>query len=108
MSGKSKTFVLKWLVVSFLGLIVIPFFVPFSFYRNTLNIVSNHLSGYENYKKLKHIENNFYAVTARFDFPIEIIINYGKSFFVSKESLNINMSLEDYGRLNSRILLAKQ
>ena len=108
MSGKSKTFVLKWLVVSFLGLIVIPFFIPFSFYRNTLNIVSNHLSGYENYKKLKHIENNFYAVTARFDYPIEIIINYGKSFFVSKESLNINMSLEDYGKLNSRILLAKQ
>jgi len=107
-SGKSKIFVLKWLLVSFLGLIVIPFFIPFSFYRNTLNLVSTHLSGYEDFRKFKYIENNIADVTTRFDYPIEVLINYGKSFFVSKDSINIIMSADNYEKLNSRILLAKQ
>ena len=47
-------------------------------------------------------------VTTRFDYPIEILINYGKSFFVSKDSINIIMSADNYEKLNSRILLAKQ
>ena len=107
-SGKSKSLVLKWLVVSFLSLIVIPFFIPFSVYRGTLNLLSTHLSGYDTLKKFKYYENNFYVVTARFNFPIEILINYGKSFFVSKDTINIIMSTENYEKLNSRILLAKQ
>ena len=73
--NKSKLFTLKVLVISLSSLIVISFFVPFDLYRNTLNLVSTHLSRYEDFKKFTYIKNNIADVTTRFDYPIEIFIN---------------------------------
>ena len=103
-ASKSKLFYLKVLVLSLLSFIVMPFVVPFNLYRSTLELASTHLSRYKDLEKFKYVENKFYDASKRFDYSIEILINYGKSFFVSKDSININMSFVVLPRFSGHLI----
>ena len=107
-SIKYRFLKLKNIILSLLSLLFIIGFVPFGFYRSALDLVLTQLSEHEDYKKFQFYEQKFHDVSKRFYFPIGILVNYAKSFSVSRDSINLNLSLADYEKLNSRILLARQ
>jgi|TARA_B100000315_G_C14573311_1_gene586713 hypothetical protein len=83
-------------------------FFPFSLYRGSLSLVAGSLSGNPNMGKVLYIKQLFDEVSSRFDYPAEILFNYSKSFLIPRDVININMSQENYLKLEKRIQMARE
>jgi len=55
-----------------------------------------------------HYKTTFEEVSSRFVAPVEIGFNFGKSFFIPRDHLNLSLSWANYAELEKRILMAKE
>jgi len=104
----SNYYFLKILFIFLFIFLCISLVIPFKYYRLfSIAIISN----IENINGINEeiiLNSKYYNVSKRFEMPIEIIINYVKSYFIHRDFININISMDNYQKLNYRIFLAKK
>jgi len=87
------------------GLAVIT---PFTVYRTLIDVVFKATSTVADVGTYLPYKTTFDEVSSRFVAPVEIGFNFGKSFFIPRDHLNISLSWANYAELEKRILRAKE
>ena len=89
-------------------LLLLSLFVPFNIYRNVGLFFINVTSNIHNYNETTLKENSYYKISHQFYNPLNIVLNYINSFSIERDKLEINLSMNDYQKLNYRIHLARK
>jgi len=105
---KSNYFFIKVLFILIFIIVGISILIPFKYYRLFTIAIISKIEIFNDINEHSIKQNKFYRVSKGFEAPFEIIINYLKSNFMYRDSININMAIKDYQKLNHRIFLAKK
>jgi hypothetical protein len=97
-----------YLLLLLVVILISASFAPFGLYRGFISLLATSVSNDTNASKVQYVKQLFEEVSSRFDYPAEILLNYGKSFLVPRETINLNMSQESYVKLRRRIQLARE
>merc|ERR1711991_946881 len=96
------------ILVAVLLFLLLLLIVRFHVYRNVGILFINATNSIHSFNENTLEENKYYNVTHRYYNPLNIVLNYINSFTVKKDKLEINLSMNDYQKLNYRIHLARK